>query len=123
MAAVPHGPQDTNQGTVEQTFNFLEIRAMNTHPDNQVVIETDKSTYSLRLQSNDHLDQLISHINFALSRIFNNSIYTPSIFHADGDVTDGNRKFSPSSESSVETQRACGERNISTYSSCIHTVT
>ncbi|XP_067308541.1 capping protein, Arp2/3 and myosin-I linker protein 3 isoform X2 [Pseudorasbora parva] len=93
---------------VEQTFNFLEIRAMNTHPDNQVVIETDKSTYSLRLQSNDHLDQLINHINFALSRIFNNSIYTPSIFHADGDVTDGNRKFSPSSESSVETQRACG---------------
>ncbi|XP_056600094.1 capping protein, Arp2/3 and myosin-I linker protein 3 isoform X1 [Triplophysa dalaica] len=93
---------------VEQTFNFLEIRAMNTHPDNQVVIETDKTTYSLRLQSNDHLDQLIGHINFALSRIFNNSIYTPSIFHADGDVTDGSRKFSPSSESSVETQRACG---------------
>ncbi|XP_057190367.1 capping protein, Arp2/3 and myosin-I linker protein 3 isoform X2 [Triplophysa rosa] len=93
---------------VEQTFNFLEIRAMNTHPDNQVVIETDKSTYSLRLQSNDHLDQLIGHINFALSRIFNNSIYTPSIFHADGDVTDGSRKFSPSSESSLETQRACG---------------
>ncbi|XP_016136069.1 leucine-rich repeat-containing protein 16B, partial [Sinocyclocheilus grahami] len=61
---------------VEQTFNFLEIRAMNTHPDNQVVIETDKSPYSLRLQSNDHLDQLINHINFALSRIFNNSIYT-----------------------------------------------
>ncbi|XP_042633481.1 capping protein, Arp2/3 and myosin-I linker protein 3-like isoform X1 [Cyprinus carpio] len=93
---------------VEQTFNFLEIRALNTHLDNQVVIETDKSTYSLKLQSNDHLDQLISHINFALSRIFNNSIYTPSIFHADGDVTDGNLKFSPSSESSVETQRACG---------------
>ncbi|XP_065123498.1 capping protein, Arp2/3 and myosin-I linker protein 3 isoform X4 [Paramisgurnus dabryanus] len=93
---------------VEQTFNFLEIRAMNTHPDNQVVIETDKSTYSLRLQSNEHLDQLISHINFALSRIFNNSIYTPSIFHADGDVTNGSRKFSPSSESSVETQKACG---------------
>ncbi|XP_056325299.1 capping protein, Arp2/3 and myosin-I linker protein 3 [Danio aesculapii] len=93
---------------VEQTFNFLEIRAMNTHPENQVVIETDKSTYSLRLQSNEHLDQMINHINFALSRIFNNSIYTPSIFHADGDVADGNRKFSPSSESSVETQRACG---------------
>lgn len=47
--------------------------------------------------------------------------FSPSIFHADGDVTDGNRKFSPSSESSVETQRACGEGNISTYSSCIHT--
>ncbi|TRY95500.1 hypothetical protein DNTS_026157 [Danionella cerebrum] len=93
---------------VEQTFNFLEIRAMNTHPDNQVVIETDKSTYSLRLQANDHLDQLISHFNFSLSRIFNNSVYAPSIFHADGEVADGNHKFSPSSDSSVETQRACG---------------
>lgn len=41
----------------------------------QVVIETDKATYSLRLQSVDHLDQLIGHVNFALSRIFNNSIF------------------------------------------------
>lgn len=48
--------------------------------------------------------------------------FSPSIFHADGDVTDGNLKFSPSSESSVETQRACGERNISTYSSCIYSL-
>ncbi|XP_022533670.2 capping protein, Arp2/3 and myosin-I linker protein 3 [Astyanax mexicanus] len=93
---------------VEQSFNFLEIRAMSPHPENQVVIETDKSTYSLRLQSSDHLDQLLSHVNFALSRIFNNSVYTPSIFQADGDVSDGGHKFSPNSETSVETQRACG---------------
>ncbi|KAL6489997.1 hypothetical protein MHYP_G00003420 [Metynnis hypsauchen] len=93
---------------VEQTFNFLEIRGMSTHPENQVVIETDKSTYSLRLQSSDHLEQLISHVNFALSRIFNNSIYAPSIFQTDGDVLDGGHKFSPNSETSVETQRACG---------------
>ncbi|XP_037390163.1 capping protein, Arp2/3 and myosin-I linker protein 3 isoform X1 [Pygocentrus nattereri] len=93
---------------VEQTFNFLEIRGMSTHPENQVVIETDKSTYSLRLQSSDHLDQLLSHVNFALSRIFNNSIYAPSIFQADGDLLDGGHKFSPNSETSMETQRACG---------------
>ncbi|KAG7455045.1 hypothetical protein MATL_G00252290 [Megalops atlanticus] len=93
---------------VELTFNFLEIRAMNTHPEHQVVIETDKSTYSLRLQSRDHLDHVINHVNFALSRIFNNSVFAPSICRSEGDVSDGSRKFSPSSETSVETQRACG---------------
>ncbi|KAI1901287.1 hypothetical protein AGOR_G00032760 [Albula goreensis] len=93
---------------VEVTFNFLEIRAVNTHPEHQVVIETDKSTFSLRLQSRDHLDHVINHINFALSRIFNNSAFAPSICRADGEISDGGRKFSPSSETSVETQRACG---------------
>ncbi|KAJ8397440.1 hypothetical protein AAFF_G00437160, partial [Aldrovandia affinis] len=77
---------------VEMTFNFLEIRAMNTHPELQVVIETDKSTHSLRLQSRDHLDHVINHVNFALSRIFNNSTFTPSICHTEGDVSDGSRK-------------------------------
>ena len=41
----------------------------------QVVIDTDKTTYSLRLQSQDQLDHMVSHINYALSRVFNNSIY------------------------------------------------
>ncbi|XP_030628535.1 capping protein, Arp2/3 and myosin-I linker protein 3-like [Chanos chanos] len=93
---------------VESTFNFLEIRAMNTHPEQQVVIETDKSTYSLRLQSRDHLDHVINHINFALSRIFNNSVFAPSICQSDSDLSEGSRKYSPSSDTSVETQRACG---------------
>ncbi|XP_072534764.1 capping protein, Arp2/3 and myosin-I linker protein 3-like isoform X2 [Salminus brasiliensis] len=93
---------------VEATFNFLEIRAMNTHPEMQVVIETDKSTYSLRLQTRDHLDHVINHINFALSRIFNNSVFAPSLCHSDSDLSDGSRKYSPSSDTSVETQRACG---------------
>ncbi|KAK3506805.1 hypothetical protein QTP70_028364 [Hemibagrus guttatus] len=103
---------------VEATFNFLEIRAMNTHPELQskleekpnpkVVIETDKSTYSLRLQSRDHRDHVINHINFALSRIFNNSVFAPSLCHSDSDLSDGSRKYSPSSDTSVETQRACG---------------
>ncbi|TSL47579.1 Capping protein, Arp2/3 and myosin-I linker protein 3 [Bagarius yarrelli] len=74
---------------VETTFNFLEIRAMNTHPELQVVIETDKSTYSFRLQSRDHRDHVINHINFALSRIFNNSVFAPSLCHSDSDLSDG----------------------------------
>lgn len=41
----------------------------------QVVIDTDKTTYSLRLQTQDQLDHMVGHINYALSRVFNNSIY------------------------------------------------
>ncbi|XP_063058129.1 capping protein, Arp2/3 and myosin-I linker protein 3-like [Engraulis encrasicolus] len=93
---------------VEMTFNFLEIRAINTHPELQVVIETDKTSYSFRLQSREHLDHMISHVNYALSRIFNNSIFAPSICQSDSDLSDGSRKYSPSSDTSVETQRACG---------------
>ncbi|XP_067461135.1 capping protein, Arp2/3 and myosin-I linker protein 3 isoform X1 [Thunnus thynnus] len=93
---------------VEVTFNFLEIRAMNTYPEHQVVIDTDKTTYSLRLQSQDQLDHMVSHINYALSRVFNNSIYAPPICRAEGDLTDGSHKFSPNSESSLETQKTCG---------------
>uniref|UniRef100_A0A8C7JRB6 Capping protein regulator and myosin 1 linker 3 n=1 Tax=Oncorhynchus kisutch TaxID=8019 RepID=A0A8C7JRB6_ONCKI len=93
---------------MEVTFNFLEIRAMNTYPDHQVVIDTDKSTHSLRLQSQDHLDHMMNHVNYALSRIFNNSMYAPAICRTEGDVSDGVLKFSPNSESSVETQKTCG---------------
>ncbi|KAM9479332.1 capping protein, Arp2/3 and myosin-I linker protein 3-like isoform 2-T2 [Salvelinus alpinus] len=93
---------------IEVTFNFLEIRAMNSHPEHQVVIDTDKSTYSLWLQSRDHLSHVVSHVNFALSRIFNNSVFAPSICHSDSELSEGSRKYSPSSETSMETQRACG---------------
>ncbi|XP_060884616.1 capping protein, Arp2/3 and myosin-I linker protein 3-like isoform X1 [Labrus mixtus] len=93
---------------VESTFNFLEIRALNSHPEHQVVIDTDKSSHSLRFESREQLNNVVSHINFALSRIFNNSIFAPSICHSDSDLSEGSRKYSPSSETSVETQRACG---------------
>ncbi|XP_030016801.1 capping protein, Arp2/3 and myosin-I linker protein 3 isoform X4 [Sphaeramia orbicularis] len=93
---------------MEVTFNFLEIRAMNTYPEHQVVIDTDKTTYSLRLQSQDQLDHMVNHINYALSRVFNNSIYAPPICRAEGDLADGNQKFSPNSESSLDHQKTCG---------------
>ncbi|XP_068197751.1 capping protein, Arp2/3 and myosin-I linker protein 3 isoform X2 [Antennarius striatus] len=93
---------------MEVTFNFLEIRAMNTYPEHQVVIDTDKTTYSLRLQTQDQLDHVVGHINYALSRVFNNSIYAPPICRGE-DPTDGSLKFSPSSESSsLEPQKTCG---------------
>ncbi|KAJ3594838.1 hypothetical protein NHX12_004143, partial [Muraenolepis orangiensis] len=60
---------------MEVTFNFLEIRAMNTFPEFQVVIDTDKTTYSLRLQTQEQVDHVVGHTNYALSRVFNNSIY------------------------------------------------
>lgn len=41
----------------------------------QVVIDTDKSSYSLRFESREHLSHVVGHINYALSRIFNNSIF------------------------------------------------
>lgn len=41
----------------------------------QVVIDTDKTTYSLHLQTQEQLDHMVNHINYALSRVFNNSIY------------------------------------------------
>ncbi|XP_056271297.1 capping protein, Arp2/3 and myosin-I linker protein 3-like isoform X3 [Pseudoliparis swirei] len=93
---------------VETTFNFLEIRALNSHPEHQVIIDTDKSGYSLRFESRDHLNHVVGHINFALSRIFNNSIFAPSIGRSDSDLSEGSRKYSPSSETSPETQRVCG---------------
>ncbi|XP_031166420.2 capping protein, Arp2/3 and myosin-I linker protein 3 isoform X2 [Sander lucioperca] len=93
---------------MEVTFNFLEIRAMNTYPEHQVVIDTDKTTYSLRIQTQDQLDHMVSHINYALSRVFNNSIYAPPICRVEGDLSEGSHKFSPNSESSLEPQKTCG---------------
>ncbi|TWW72980.1 myosin-I linker protein 3 [Takifugu flavidus] len=93
---------------VEVTFNFLEIRAMNTYSEHQVVIDTDKTTYSFRLQTQDQLDHMVGHINYALSRVFNNSIYAPPVCRAEGELPDGNHQFSPNSESSLEPHKTCG---------------
>uniref|UniRef100_A0A3Q3JLC8 CARMIL pleckstrin homology domain-containing protein n=1 Tax=Monopterus albus TaxID=43700 RepID=A0A3Q3JLC8_MONAL len=78
---------------VEVTFNFLEIRAMNTYREHQVVIDTDKTTYPLRLQTQDQLEHMVT---------------VPSILILKGDLIDGSHKFSPSSESPLEPQKTCG---------------
>lgn len=41
----------------------------------QVIIDTDKSSFSLRFESREQLSHVVGHINYALSRIFNNSIF------------------------------------------------
>uniref|UniRef100_A0A8C9XGY7 Capping protein regulator and myosin 1 linker 3 n=1 Tax=Sander lucioperca TaxID=283035 RepID=A0A8C9XGY7_SANLU len=51
---------------------------------------------------------MVSHINYALSRVFNNSIYAPPICRVEGDLSEGSHKFSPNSESSLEPQKTCG---------------
>uniref|UniRef100_A0A8C5EQZ3 Capping protein, Arp2/3 and myosin-I linker protein 3-like n=1 Tax=Gouania willdenowi TaxID=441366 RepID=A0A8C5EQZ3_GOUWI len=57
--------------------------------------DTDKSSFSLRFESREHLSHVVSHINFALSRIFNNSTfaYVPS-FHYYVCVYSSQRGFS-----------------------------
>ncbi|XP_041092725.1 capping protein, Arp2/3 and myosin-I linker protein 3 isoform X2 [Polyodon spathula] len=94
---------------VEITFNVLEIRSINSLAENQVVIETEKSTYCLRFQPLDDVDHVISHVNFALSKIFHSSTFAPSVRLGDAELSDGGRKFSPNSDTSLEaTQGACG---------------
>lgn len=48
---------------------------------------------------------------------------SPSICHSDSDLSEGSRKYSPSSETSVETQRACGKRDITVKHGHSHTRT
>lgn len=49
---------------------------------------------------------------------------SPSICHSDSDLSDGSRKYSPCSETSVETQRACGKKTLpSNMAICTHTHT
>ncbi|MGH0132280.1 UNVERIFIED_CONTAM: hypothetical protein FKN15_033921 [Acipenser sinensis] len=63
------------ENQVDLTFNVLEIRSISTSAENQVVIETEKSTYCLRFQPLDDVDYVISHVNFALSKIFHSSTF------------------------------------------------
>lgn len=46
---------------------------------------------------------------------------SPSICHSDSDLSEGSRKYSPSSETSVETQRACGKTDIIIKHGNLHT--
>uniref|UniRef100_A0AAX7U4G7 CARMIL C-terminal domain-containing protein n=1 Tax=Astatotilapia calliptera TaxID=8154 RepID=A0AAX7U4G7_ASTCA len=67
----------------------------------QVVIDTDKSSYSLRFESREHLNHVVSHINFALLIIWTNvsvCIFLPFLpFTAEGSSCSHQLFFSPSS--------------------------
>lgn len=51
--------------------------------------------------------------NYFLQPQFPFYLHSPSICHSDSDLSDGSKKYSPSSETSVETQRACGKERLS----------
>nr|XP_014342943.1 PREDICTED: leucine-rich repeat-containing protein 16B [Latimeria chalumnae] len=84
---------------LESSFNILEIRSLNTVNHAQAAIETDKSTYSLKLQSLDDLDQVISHVNFALNKIFPGPTPVSTLRRITPDTPDSIKKFSPCSDS------------------------
>ncbi|KAF3858625.1 hypothetical protein F7725_011826, partial [Dissostichus mawsoni] len=103
--------QDTRSGKTEDRILVLatwRLYLFAVKVPTKVVIDTDKTTYSLKLQNQEQLNHVVSHINYSLSRVFNNSIYAPPICRAEGDVTDGSIKFSANSESSLDPQKTCG---------------
>ncbi|XP_072403541.1 capping protein, Arp2/3 and myosin-I linker protein 2 [Chiloscyllium punctatum] len=58
---------------VESSFNYLEINAINAVDHTQVVIETEKISYQLKLMSLEDLEQVVSHVTASLKKIFPDS--------------------------------------------------
>ncbi|XP_043914110.1 capping protein, Arp2/3 and myosin-I linker protein 3 [Protopterus annectens] len=94
---------------VDSSFNYLEIKNLITQLQNQLVIETEKSTYSIRIHSLEDLDQVVSHVNFALTKIFPGPSNTAMNRQGTYDSLDSTRNTSPNSEVSSRMNRsACG---------------
>lgn len=79
----------------------------------------------LELKKNDLYVSSNQKINDSLQYLCFFYLCSPPICHSDSDLSEGSRKYSPSSETSVETQRACGKRDIiikhGNFHTCIHT--
>ncbi|XP_067905623.1 capping protein, Arp2/3 and myosin-I linker protein 2 isoform X2 [Heterodontus francisci] len=58
---------------VESSFNYLEINAISAIDHTQVVIETEKISYSVKLMSLEDLEQVVSHVTASLKKIFPDS--------------------------------------------------
>ncbi|XP_060693724.1 capping protein, Arp2/3 and myosin-I linker protein 2 isoform X2 [Hemiscyllium ocellatum] len=58
---------------VESSFNYLEINAINAVDHTQVVIETEKISYQLKLMSLEDLEHVVSHVTASLKKIFPDS--------------------------------------------------
>ncbi|CDQ68181.1 unnamed protein product [Oncorhynchus mykiss] len=69
-AYVVHSKQPAR---VESSFSYLEIYAISIESLNQVVIETDRQTYSLSLTSVEDLEAMVSHVTASLKKIFPDS--------------------------------------------------
>ncbi|XP_006519117.1 capping protein, Arp2/3 and myosin-I linker protein 3 isoform X11 [Mus musculus] len=92
---------------VESSFNVLEIRAFNTLSQNQILVETERGTVSMRLPSAESVDQVTRHVSSALSKV------CPGpgclIRRGNADTPEGPRDTSPNSETSTSTTHSvCG---------------
>ncbi|KAL0968157.1 hypothetical protein UPYG_G00263130 [Umbra pygmaea] len=58
---------------VESSFSFLEIYAIIFESLDQVVIDTDRQTYYLSLESLEDLEAMVSHVTASLKKIFPDS--------------------------------------------------
>uniref|UniRef100_A0A452GVA8 CARMIL pleckstrin homology domain-containing protein n=1 Tax=Gopherus agassizii TaxID=38772 RepID=A0A452GVA8_9SAUR len=57
-------------GGVESSFNVLEIRTLNTINHCQILVDTEKATYSFKFPSPASAEQVTQHVNAALGKIF-----------------------------------------------------
>ncbi|XP_072523591.1 F-actin-uncapping protein LRRC16A isoform X2 [Salminus brasiliensis] len=51
---------------VEQTFNFFDIQAVSSNKSNQLVVEYDKGQLSVKLSSNEEVDEIIAQIGSSI---------------------------------------------------------
>ncbi|XP_043351870.1 capping protein, Arp2/3 and myosin-I linker protein 3 isoform X5 [Dermochelys coriacea] len=88
---------------VESSFNVLEIRTLNTINHSQILVDTEKATYSFKFPSPASADQVTRHVNAALGKIF------PSPTAGCLRTPETPRDTSPNSESSTSTSHSiCG---------------
>uniref|UniRef100_A0ABM5EJ41 Capping protein, Arp2/3 and myosin-I linker protein 3 isoform X1 n=1 Tax=Pogona vitticeps TaxID=103695 RepID=A0ABM5EJ41_9SAUR len=94
---------------VECSFNVLEIRALNALNHNQILVETEKATYSLKFPTSESADQVTRHVNTALAKIFPSPASVCLIRHGNVETPETPRDVSPNSESSTSTIHSiCG---------------
>ncbi|XP_078393770.1 capping protein, Arp2/3 and myosin-I linker protein 3-like, partial [Cetorhinus maximus] len=90
---------------IESTFNFLEIRNLTPVNPDQVVMETEKSTYSVNFLSLEDLDRVMSHINTSLNKIFPAS--PPSLSQRSTPESPNCLKHSPTGPAPKGHKQAC----------------
>ncbi|XP_054850584.1 capping protein, Arp2/3 and myosin-I linker protein 3 [Eublepharis macularius] len=94
---------------IECSFNVLEIRALNALNHNQILVETEKATYSLKFPTPESADQVTRHVNTALAKIFPSPASVCLIRHGNAETPETPRDMSPHSESSNSTTHSiCG---------------
>ncbi|KAG7468656.1 hypothetical protein MATL_G00145410 [Megalops atlanticus] len=94
---------------VESSFSYLEIYAIIIGNLNQVVIETDRQSYSLSLMSVEDLEAVVSHVTASLKKIFPDSSPGKLLKKIPPDLQERLRNLAASVEERLNgTQGPCG---------------